>query len=84
LTGDGLITLQRLYDLFSQLPEAEYTHDAIENMMRASVETLGLKLGQIAGILRAAITGKSVSPSLFEVIAVLGKEETRIRLKKFL
>ncbi len=48
--------------------------------MRHYAEETGLKLGQIAQPLRAALTGKTTSPPLFDVMAVLGREETLARL----
>ena len=40
----------------------------------------GVKLGQVAQPLRAALTGKTTSPGLFDVMAVLGREEVLARL----
>jgi len=42
-----------------------------------------MKLGQIAGALRAALTGSSVSPSVFDIMAVLGKEKSIARIGVF-
>ena len=39
------------------------------------------KLGQVAQPLRAALTGRATSPGLFDVMAVLGKDETLLRLR---
>ena len=44
--------------------------------MRAGAEVVDLKLGKLAQPLRAALTGSDASPSLFEVAAVLGRDET--------
>ena len=41
----------------------------------------GLKLGQLAQPVRVALTGGTVSPGIYEVIAVLGKERTVARLR---
>lgn len=46
-----------------------------EAAVRAFADAHGLKLGQVAQPLRAALTGKTTSPGLFDVLAVLGKEE---------
>jgi glutamyl-tRNA synthetase len=46
-----------------------------EAAVRAFADLHGLKLGQVAQPLRAALTGKTTSPGLFDVLAVLGKEE---------
>jgi glutamyl-tRNA synthetase len=44
---------------------------------------MGLKLGQVAQPLRAALTGKAASPPLFEMLALLGREESLIRLRAY-
>jgi glutamyl-tRNA synthetase len=46
-------------------------------------ETKGLKLGQLAQPLRAALTGKAASPPVFDMLAVLGREESLLRLRAF-
>ena len=48
--------------------------------MRRFAEQSGVKLGSLAQPLRAAITGKTVSPSVFEVLMALGKEESIARI----
>jgi glutamyl-tRNA synthetase len=53
---------------------------AIEAALRPLVEELGVKARQLFGIIRIAITGKPVSPPLFESMAVLGKERCLRRL----
>lgn len=52
----------------------------LEAAVRTYVEENGLKLGQAAQPLRAALTGRAMSPGLFDVMAVLGREETLARL----
>ena len=44
----------------------------------------GLKLGEIALPLRAALTGKTVSPGIFEILNVLGKEQSLARINDVL
>ena len=44
--------------------------------MRAFAERKGLKLGAVAQPLRAALTGRTTSPGIFDVLAVLGKDES--------
>jgi glutamyl-tRNA synthetase len=60
---------------------AEWTPEALEATVRAHAEALGVKLGQVAQPLRAALTGRTTSPGLFDVMAVLGREETLGRLR---
>jgi glutamyl-tRNA synthetase len=52
----------------------------LEATVRAQAEAAGVKLGQLAQPLRAALTGSSASPGIFEVMAVLGREEVLARL----
>ncbi len=48
--------------------------------MRTFSERSGIKLGAVAQPLRAAVTGRTTSPGIFDVLAVLGKDETLARL----
>jgi glutamyl-tRNA synthetase len=59
---------------------AEWSPATIEAAVRAHADALGVKLGQVAQPLRAALTGRATSPGLFDVMAVLGREETLARL----
>ncbi|WP_332693311.1 glutamate--tRNA ligase [Bosea sp. (in: a-proteobacteria)] len=53
---------------------------ALEAAVREFAEASGVKLGQVAQPLRAALTGRTTSPGLFDVMAVLGREEVLARL----
>ena len=53
---------------------------AIETAVKGYVEETGIKLGKVAQPLRAALTGTTVSPGIFDVMAVFGKPETLARL----
>ncbi len=53
---------------------------ATEAAVRAFAEAEGVKLGAVAQPLRAALTGRTTSPGIFEVLAVLGKAESLARL----
>jgi glutamyl-tRNA synthetase len=59
----------------------EWNHIELERICREYSEEVDQKLGNIAQPLRAAIAGKTTSPSMFEVMEILGKEETIGRLK---
>ncbi|GAA1443100.1 glutamate--tRNA ligase [Leifsonia poae] len=64
-----------------EIPEAEWTHDAIEAALRTMlIETMGLKPRVAFGPLRVAISGRRVSPPLFESMEILGKAESVARL----
>jgi glutamyl-tRNA synthetase len=57
-----------------------WTVDTIEAAIRLEVDEKGIKLGQIAQPLRATLTGRSTSPGLFDVMAVLGQAECLARI----
>ena len=67
------------------LPELEalgqWSAAATEEAVRAHAEKTALKLGKIAQPLRAALTGRATSPGVFDVLAVLGREESLARLR---
>jgi glutamyl-tRNA synthetase len=54
---------------------------ATEQAIRAFAERKGVKLGSVAQPLRAALTGRTTSPPIFDVLAVLGKNESLGRLR---
>jgi glutamyl-tRNA synthetase len=58
----------------------EWSVPAIDAAMRALAETKGLKLGKLAQPLRAALTGRTVSPGIFEVMVLIGRDESMARL----
>jgi glutamyl-tRNA synthetase len=59
----------------------EWHAAAIEEVVRGHAEAVGAKLGQVAQPLRAALTGRATSPGIFDVMAVLGREESLARLR---
>ena len=58
----------------------DWSPEPLEAAIRGFAEAQGLKLGQAAQPLRAALTGRAMSPGLFDVMAVLGRDETLARL----
>jgi glutamyl-tRNA synthetase len=58
-----------------------WSSEALESAVRSYAEGAGLKLGAIAQPLRAALTGRTTSPGIFDVLTVLGKEESLGRLR---
>ncbi len=59
----------------------DWTHDSLEAAMRALAEEIGLKVGQLFGTLRTAVTGQQVSPPLFETMEIVGREESLRRIQ---
>ena len=58
-----------------------WTAEALEAGVRDFADRAGVKLGAVAQPLRAAVTGRTTSPGIFEVLAVLGREDTLGRLQ---
>jgi glutamyl-tRNA synthetase len=59
---------------------ADWSVPAIDGAMRAFAEARGLKLGKVAQPLRVALTGRTVSPGIFEVMVLIGKAESLARI----
>jgi len=59
----------------------EWSARSVEAVVREHADAIGAKLGQVAQPLRAALTGRATSPGLFDVMAVLGKDESLSRLQ---
>ncbi len=60
----------------------EFTVATLEAIFLSVMETSGLKLGKIAQPVRVALTGKTASPGIFEIMDILGKEQVLARLKQ--
>jgi glutamyl-tRNA synthetase len=71
---------RRAYALLVELEEI--TPASAEAPLRGLAEELGLKAGQLFGILRVAVTGQTVSPPLLESMAIIGKEAVLKRIQK--
>ncbi len=74
--------LQALLDLLS--PHSGWDESTLHALVKSWCETHDIKLGKAAQTLRSALTGTTVSPSVFEVAEILGKGETLHRLQKAL
>ena len=61
--------------------ENDWTIEALEVTTKALAERLELGLGKLAQPLRAALTGTTTSPGIFDVLALLGKEESLARIE---
>jgi glutamyl-tRNA synthetase len=71
---------QGLSAILPLLEATDWSAQALEAVARARADQNGLKLGQVAQPLRAALTGRTTSPPLFEMLALLGREESLARL----
>ena len=78
LNDEGKAALAGLMPVLSS--PAEWSAQVLEAAVKTHAETTGLKLGKLAQPLRAALTGTSTSPGIFDVLEVLGKEESLGRI----
>ena len=79
LNEEGLGVLSGVIPVLSAVHE--WTAEALDAAVRVHAESTGLKLGKIAQPLRAALTGRATSPGVFDVLAVLGREESLGRIE---
>ena len=63
------------------LASAEFTEEGLDEALRARAESLGLKAGDFFAPIRAAVTGKAVSPPLFGSLVILGRDRVLKRLE---
>ena len=69
-----------LRELTPQVQNATWTRTALEEMLTRVAEENGMKFGKLAGPLRAALAGRAATPSVFDMMLVLGRDETVARL----
>jgi glutamyl-tRNA synthetase len=60
----------------------DWSSSSLEEKLRSLAEDMGIGLGKIAQPMRAAVTGMNVSPGIFEVIEILGRDETLTRIDR--
>ncbi len=80
LRAEGMAAhLASVDDVFAALPSFDAA--ATEAALRAVAEARGVKAGALIHAVRVALTGRTVSPGLFEVAALVGRERTHLRLQ---
>jgi glutamyl-tRNA synthetase len=79
ILAQGRVHLTALLPLFGEI--ADWSASSTEAVVRAYSEASGAKLGAVAQPLRAALTGRSTSPGVFDVLAALGRDESMARIK---
>ncbi|MDK3072468.1 glutamate--tRNA ligase [Sedimentitalea sp. JM2-8] len=73
--SDGILS-----ELTPQLQNASWTREVLEDTLNDFAESRGTKFGKLAGPLRAALAGRAVTPSVFDMMLILGRQETLDRL----
>ena len=81
---EGLELLKLMEGYLSSFPETRWTEKNLEDYARKIAEEKNLKLGKLVQPLRAVLTGKTVSPSVFEILHILGKDKSLKRLQKYI
>jgi glutamyl-tRNA synthetase len=79
LTDEARALLGALVDQLAAIEP--WSAEATEQAVRALAESRGIKLGGVAQPLRAALTGRTTSPPIFDVLAVLGRGESLARMR---
>ena len=69
-----------LIELTPHLQNASWSRDELEETLNSFAEANGVKFGKLAGPLRAVLAGRAVTPSVFDMMLVLGRDETLARL----
>ena len=69
-----------LFELTQSLPHDSWTRDGLEAAAKAVTEAHGIGLGKLAAPLRAALAGRTATPSVFDMMLALGRDETLARL----
>jgi glutamyl-tRNA synthetase len=82
LTPDARARIRTLLQEMEALPAL--TASALESLFRAKAAALGLKLVDLAQPFRVALSGKTVSPPMFPILALMGKELVRRRVEEAL
>jgi len=80
--AESTAALEKAITALALLPDFE--ENTLEAALRALVDELGLKAGQLFGVIRVAVTGKTVSPPLFGTLHVLGRERSLARMRQAL
>jgi glutamyl-tRNA synthetase len=78
LTPDARSLLSSAYRALAAL--AQWEAGSLEAAVREVAEAGGVKLGKLAQPLRAALTGRTTSPGIFDVLALLGRNESLARI----
>ena len=80
--AESLAALRQARQVLAGL--SEFSVEGLEQPLRDLATELGLKAGQLFGIVRVAVTGKKVAPPLFETLVLLGRERCLRRMDRAL
>jgi len=80
--GDPAMALNVLKRSREVLAKVDFTHQELEQTLRAAAQQMNIKAGQMFQPIRVAVTGRKNSPPLFEALEVLGQHVTLARLEQ--
>ncbi len=80
--GDSAMALKALTRAREVLATTEFTHDGLDQALRAAAQELGIKAGQMFQPIRVAVCGRKNAPPLFETLEVLGRETVLKRIEQ--
>jgi glutamyl-tRNA synthetase len=78
-TPDARKLLQAVLPVIETAPD--FTHDALFALCKEAATAQGVKIGVLAGAMRIALTGDTASPSIFDIMPIIGRDETLQRLQ---
>ncbi|MBI1818804.1 MAG: glutamate--tRNA ligase [Nitrospirae bacterium] len=79
MTPEGIVLLQEIRE---KLTDISMEHEPLEKMFKEVMAARGKKMGELAQPLRIALTGKTVSPGIYDVLHLLGKERSLLRIDR--
>jgi glutamyl-tRNA synthetase len=82
LSPEGRASNAAVLQILSEISHNDWHASELETRIKSYAEASGKKLGNIAQPLRAALTGRAVSPPVFDVLEVLGREEALARISE--
>ncbi|MGD8331662.1 MAG: hypothetical protein PVJ49_19680, partial [Acidobacteriota bacterium] len=74
--------MQQLRDALARLDP--WSQEELEATLRQLAENIGVEAGDLIHATRVAVTGKPASPGIFEVLELMGRENTRVRLDRLI
>jgi glutamyl-tRNA synthetase len=81
-TPEGLANLAKLRERLAQLDDNGFSADGLENEFKTLAAANGLKVGALIHPARLAVSGRSVGPSLYHLLEVLGRSRTLSRIER--
>ena len=81
-TAEGTALLKKCRERVAAAPEAEFNEADLEKLYNAIAEEEGVALGKVIQPSRLALSGRTVTPGMFDVMVLMGKEKTLERFDK--